>query len=293
MPERAPSWVDPVMRIGYGGRAIVYVVVGVLAFLAAWQGGSAEGTTGALKQLEQQSWGMAVLIVIALGMFCYAAWRVIDSVMDLEAYGTGAKGFVARTGLIVTGLIHLALGIYVVSLLFGSEGGGSGGSGNGAEGLTAQAMQYSWGRWAVGIAGLCTIGAGLYYFVKGYKEKYRSKIHATRMTERLNPAMKAGLYAHGVVVVLIGAFLFWAAWTYDPSEAGGLADAFRTIREAAFGRILLGLVALGLIGFAVFCAVNAVYRIVPRLAGDDIPTLARQAEGKAHRAKAEANAALR
>ena len=291
MPDRAPSWVDPVMRIGYGARAIVYLVVGVLAFLAAWQGGSAEGTTGALKQLERQSWGTVVLIVIALGMFCYAAWRIIDSLMDLEAYGTDAKGIVARIGLIVTGLIHLALGVYVVSLLFG--GGGAGGGGNGPEGLTAQAMQHSWGRWAVGIAGLCTIGAGVYYFVKGYKEEYREKIHATRMTERLNPAMKAGLYAHGVVVALIGIFLFWAAWTYDPSQAGGLADAFRTIRGAAFGRILLGLVALGLIGFAVFCVVNAVYRIVPRLAGDDVATLARQAESKAYRAKAEVKAAMR
>ena len=291
MADRAPAWVDPVMRVGYGGRGVVYVVVGVLAFLAAWKGGSAEGTTGALKQLEQQSWGTIVLIVIALGMFCYAAWRLIDSFMDLESYGTDAKGIVARIGLIVTGLIHAALGVYVVTLLFGSGGGG--GSGNSAEGITAQIMQQSWGRWAIGIAGLCTIGAAIYYFHKGHKEKYRSKIHRTRMTERLNPAMKAGLYAHGVVVGLIGIFLLWAAWTYDPSQAGGLADAFRTIRGAAFGRVLLGLVALGLIGFAVFCFVNAVYRIVPRLAGDDVATLARRAEGKARRAKAQAKAAMR
>ncbi|HUF57191.1 MAG TPA: DUF1206 domain-containing protein [Thermohalobaculum sp.] len=292
MPDRVPAWVDSVMRIGYGGRAIVYVVVGVLAFLAAWQGGSAEGTAGALQQIKDQSWGTIVLISIALGMFCYAAWRVIDGVMDLEAHGTGAKGFVARTGLIVTGLIHLALGIYVVTLLLGN-GGGSGGSDSSPEGITAKVMEYDRGRWVIGIAGLCVIGAGIYYFIKGYKEKYRSEIHATRMTERLNPVLKAGLYAHGVVIVLIGIFLFWAAWTYDSSQAGGLADAFHTIRGAAFGRILLGLVALGLVGFAVFCAVSAVYRIVPRLAGDDIPTLARQAEGKAHRAKAEAKAAMR
>lgn len=293
MADRAPAWVDPVMRIGYGGRGAVYVVVGVLAFLAAWQGGPAEGTTGALDQLKQQSWGTIVLIAIAIGMFCYAAWRLIDSFMDLESYGTDAKGVVARIGLVVTGLIHAALGVYVVSLLFGNAGGGSGGSDSSAQGLTAQLMQQSWGRWAVGIAGLCTIGAGIYYFVKGYKEKYRAKIHRTRMTERLNPAMKAGLYAHGVVVGLIGIFLFWAAWTYDPSQAGGLADAFRTIRGAAFGRILLGLTALGLIGFAIFCFVNAVYGIVPRLAGDDVPTLARRAEGQAHRAKAQAKAAMR
>lgn len=280
MPDRAPAWVVPAMRLGYGGRGVVYVVVGILAFMAALNGGQAEGTTEALSGLQDQAWGVAVLIAIAVGMFAYAAWRGIDSVMDLDDHGTDAKGIVARAGLIVTGLIHLALGIWVVALLLGSGGA----SGEGAQSLTAQVMQKSWGRWAIGIAGACTIGAGIYYAVKGYTREYRKHLRLTPATEKLTPAMRAGLYAHGLVVGIIGGFLLWAAWTYDPSQAGGLDQAFETIRGAPFGRILLGLVALGLIGFAIFNFVNAIYRVVPRRAGNDVPTLASRAEARIRQA---------
>ena len=47
MSEKAPYWVVPVMRTGYGARGAVYLVVGTLALMAAIFGGEAEGTTGA------------------------------------------------------------------------------------------------------------------------------------------------------------------------------------------------------------------------------------------------------
>lgn len=289
MSDPAPAWVVPAMRLGYGGRGVVYTVVGVLAFLAAWSGGNAEGTTGALTQLRDQAWGVAVLIAIAIGMFAYAIWRGIDSLMDLEDYGSDAKGLVARIGMVVTGLIHLALGVWVVGMLIGSGGSG----GEGAESLTAQVMQKSWGRYAIGIAAACVIGAGIYYMVKGYTRSYRKHLRLTQMTERLTPVMRGGLYAYGFVIALIGLFLLWAAWTYDASQAGGLDQAFSTIRAAPFGRILLGVVALGLVGFAVFNFVNAVYRVVPRRAGDDVATLASKAQSQMRQAKARAETAMR
>ena len=99
MAERAPAWVVPVMRAGYGARAATYLIVGVLAFLAAWQGGQAEGTTDAIEQLRGYAWGLAAMWAIALGLIAYAAWRFIDAWMDLEDYGSNAKGIFARGGL--------------------------------------------------------------------------------------------------------------------------------------------------------------------------------------------------
>lgn len=37
---------------------------------------------------------------------------------------------------------------------------------------------------------------------------------------------------------------------------------------------------LGLLGFAFFCFVNAAYRIVPRVSGGDISSLASRVKGK-------------
>ena len=60
-----------------------------------------------------------------------------------------------------------------------------------------------------------------------------------------------------------------------------MGKAFDTIRGMAFGRILLILLTAGLIAFALFCFIEAVYRIVPARAGPDVKTLAKRAERKA------------
>jgi hypothetical protein len=290
MADRAPAWVVPVMRAGYTARGVVYVLVGFIALRAAWQGGQAEGAQGALASLKDAGWGTAFLWVIAIGLFCYAAWRLIDAWLDLDRHGTEAKGIVARLGLVVTGLAHAALGIYAIHLV--TAGGSAGGEDEGQERWTAWLLSQPFGRWIVIAIGVVVIGAGIYYGYKGIAEKYKERLRYTRMVERLDPACKFGLAAHGVVVAIIGAFLLWAGWTSDPSEAGGLAQAFETVRQAAFGRVLLGLLALGMIGFAIECFIEAAYRIVPARAGADVTTLGSRARAGAARAKAEARARL-
>jgi len=276
MSEKAPYWVVPVMRTGYGARGAVYLVVGTLALMAAIFGGEAEGTTGALEQLKSQAWGVIALWGIGLGLLCFMVWRVIDAKMDLETYGTGLKGVVARGGQAVTGVIHGALGLWAIAAALGI-GTGSGGS----KSWTAKLLAMQYGQWIVGLAGATVVGAGIYYFYKAYSEKYKSHLHRTSVMERLDPVAKVGLVAHGVAVGLIGGFLIYAAMTASPEQAGGLGKAFDTIRGMAFGRILLILLTAGLIAFALFCFIEAVYRIVPARAGPDVKTLAKRAERKA------------
>lgn len=276
MSERAPYWVIPVMRTGYGARGAVYLVVGSLALMAAIFGGEAEGTTGALEQLRSQTWGVLALWGIGVGLLCFMVWRVIDAYMDLETYGTGLKGVVARGGQAVTGVIHGALGLWAIAMALGI-GTGSGGS----QSWTAKLLATQYGPWIMGIAGATVVGAGIYYFYKAYSGKYKSHLRRTAVMEKLDPAAKVGLVAHGVAVALIGGFVIYAAVTASPEQAGGLGKAFDTIRSMAFGRILLILLTAGLIAFAVFCFIEAVYRIVPARAGPDVKTLAKKAERKA------------
>ena len=51
------------------------------------------------------------------------------------------------------------------------------------------------------------------------------------------------------------------------------------VQQAAFGRILLGLLGIGMICFAIYCLLEAAYRVIPGLADDDkVMTMARRAE---------------
>ncbi|KUF12010.1 DUF1206 domain-containing protein [Pseudoponticoccus marisrubri] len=277
MSDTAPAWVTPVMRTGYAARAAVYTIVGGLALVAAWRGGSAEGTQDALAQLRGAPWGQVALWIIALGLVAYMVWRLIDAMYDLDNYGEDMKGWAARIGLVVTGIIHGAIGVSVASLALG---GGSGGQG-GTQSATAELMSLPYGPYLVGAVGVATIGAGIYYMRKGIAEKYKKFIRVTATTQRLDPLMKLGCVAEGVVVAIIGGSILYAAITTDPAQAGGIGQALDQVRSAAYGRVLLGIVALGLIGFAVENAVEAIYRIVPRRAGSDVMTLARRAKLKA------------
>ena len=278
------SWTKPVMRVGYAGRGLTYLAVAGLSLWAIWRGGEAQGTSTAMETLSDSGWGLAILWLIAIGLFAYTIWRGIDAVEDLEDYGDDAKGYVARTGMIVTGLLHGALGGVAISLALGggggssggeSEGGADGGSGGGGgiAGIVNQILELPGGQWIVALAGLATVGAGLYYIKKGWKAEYREELRANHFTQNYDWALRAGVIAQGVVITIIGGFFVVAGWRHSGSEAGGIDRAFEWLSSQPFGQTLVTLLCIGLLGFAFFCFVNAAYRIIPKVAGDSIETL--------------------
>ena len=264
------DWAVPVMRTGYAGRALVYLVVAGFSIWAILHGGQAEGTSSAFARLESAPFGKVVLFAIFVGMAAYAIWRLIDAIWDLEAYGSDGEGIVARLGMCVTGLIHLAIGIGALLLVF--SGGGSGGE-SGISKAAGMVLSWPGGRWILGAAGIATIGAGLYYGKKAYKRDYRKHLRGNEVTRRWDSLLRLGVASQGFVVTVIGFFILYAAWRYDPQSAGGLGEVFSWVSGQPYGQILVGLLAVGLLCFALFCAVNAGYRIVPKASDPDIETL--------------------
>lgn len=269
MSSDCPGWVVPVMRAGYAARAAVYLILGGLAVTAAVTGGAAEGTKGALASLRGMAFGTALLWVIALGLVCYGIWRLIAAALDLERRGDDEGGLIARAALVVTGLAHIALGASVAGLALGKSSGGSN-----EQDWTASLMALPFGKWIAAGVGLAIAGAGLYYISKGWQRKYERHIRVTATTRKLDPALRAGFVAYGTVIGLVGAFLLIAALRSDPSEAKGVGDALNALRSMTFGSVLLGLIGLGLLGFALENLVEAIYRIVPGQGGGNSRTLA-------------------
>ncbi|NVK13864.1 MAG: DUF1206 domain-containing protein [Rhodobacteraceae bacterium] len=251
------AWAVPIMRTGYAGRGLVYLLVAGVSLWSIWHGGEAEGTQEAMDRL-QGGWGSAVLALIALGMFAYAAWRAVDSIWDLEAYGSNLKGLVARAGMITTGLVHLGLGLLAIAALLGRA------EDSGQPDLLSRVLAAPAGQIAVGIAGALTVAAGGYYLYKAWKESYRDHLKGNPATLHLNMALKAGVASHGVAIAIIGLLILRAAAFASSHQAGGLGTAFDWLQDRAYGQMLVVLLCLGLLGFALFCFVNAAYRIVPK-----------------------------
>lgn len=272
--RKPPSWVDPLMRVGYTARGVVYFLVGALTLVAARSGGRTPDSKTALGTLLDEPFGRIMMALIVLGLLAYALWSFIQGALDLDDKGRDAKGWMIRAAQLISGVVHLSLAVSVTPLALGTQRGATG---DRTEHWTALLMGQPLGRLLVAVVGLIACGIGVEHFIKARREKYKAHLRYTPLTARLDPVLKLGLVAHGVVVSLVGAFFLWAAWTADPSRAGGMREALIAVRNADPGRTLLAILGTGLLGFGVYCCIVAAYRIVPRCAPNDLQTLASRA----------------
>lgn len=271
---KPPAWVDPVMRVGFAARGVVYLLVGALALVAVKDGGSTPDSTTALGALLGKPFGRSLMALVVVGLVAYAVWSCVQGVLDLDAKGNDAKGWVIRAAQLISGAVHLSLAVSVLPLVLGKA---SDASGDRTEHWTALLMQQPLGRLLVSIVGMIAIGIGVQHFIKAQREQYKAHLRYTPLTARLDPVLKLGLVAHGLVIAMVGMFFMWAAWTADPARAGGMRDALMTVRRADPGQALFAVLAAGLLGFAVYCFIVAAYRIVPRCAPSHLETLASRA----------------
>lgn len=263
--SRRTSVLSALARAGYAARGFVYLVVGGLAFTAALGGGNAPGSKGALSKLLEAPGGRVLLVTVAVGLVGYALWRFVQSVFDADHHGRSAKGLAIRGSLLVSAGTHLLLAAFAASLAFGwnlvGGVGSSSGDSHSTPSLVARAMVQPFGRWIVGIAGVCIVGAGVAQFAKGVKQRFRRFLDVPYRHERwVFPVSRVGLIARGIAFAMIGGFVIAAAVEADPSEARGLSGAFAALRQQPYGGWLLAILAAGLFAFGVYSILEAIFR---------------------------------
>lgn len=261
----APSgWLEPAARAGYTAKGVVYTIVGVLAVQTAFgSGGQTTGSQGAIQEIASQPFGQTLLVITAIGLACYALWRLAMALLDPAHEGTDGKGIVKRLGYAGSGLVNGALAFTAVRILTDSGGGSGSGS---KQQMTAQLMSQSYGRILVGIGGAIVVAVGLYHFYKAAKAKFMEKYNVSEMsrTERTwaKRIGRIGLTARGVAFVMIGSFFVQAALQAQPGEAGGLGRVFQELLQQPYGPWLMGLLALGFVCYGIYCFSYARYRHV-------------------------------
>jgi hypothetical protein len=251
-------------RSGLVARGVIYAVIGVLAIkLALGDGGRATDQQGALHTIAGQPFGKVLLAIVAVGLLGYVSWQLIRAAVG-HGRETNKDDAKERISAAVGGVGYGILLVAAVRILAGS-GSGGGGSGS-ARHATGGVLGWPAGTWLVGIAGAILIGAGIEQGYTGVRRKFLEQSKTEKMGERVEPAFSAvGVFGHlarMVVFALIGYFLVRAAIDYDPHKAVALDGALAKLGQASYGPVLLGVVAAGLIGFAVFSVLEAVYRRV-------------------------------
>lgn len=260
LPTEVAPWIERMARLGYAAKALLYGTIGLLAAKGAF--GLRERVTdtqGALRTVEGLSFGSVFLILIAIGFFGYAAWRLVEAVLDPERRGTDLKGLAVRFGLAVRGLVHGALGVTALRLATGHSVGRSG---NQAKEWTSRGLDVPGGELLVTAAGLAIAGYGLYQLYRAGAAKLGRQLQLGQLSEplrgRIIGVSRFGIAARGVVFCLIGFFLARSGLRHDPAQAGGLRESLHTLARMGHWPFLA--VAFGLIAYGVYELLNARYR---------------------------------
>ena len=258
------AWLNALARVGLVAKGVSYALVGILAIkLAADSGGKATSRQGALHTLAQHSFGKFVLVALAFGFAAYAVWRFAQAFFDKNNDGDGAKGLAKRAGYFGRGAIYAGLTYSTIKILSGSA---EQSQNQKAHKTAATVLSWPAGKWIVGAAGLVLIGVGLWNGYRALEKKFLKNWKTEQMSASAQRwgtrAGVVGLSARMVVFALIGIFVVKAAYDYNPREAIGLDGALQKLASQGYGSWLLGIVAAGLLAYAVFCFFEARYREV-------------------------------
>lgn len=237
--------IDKLQTFGQASKGLVYIIIGSLTALAAFDmGGEKAGKSNVIDFLQQQPFGNFIIYVLAIGIFSYALWRFYKAIADPKNKGDDASGFAKRFGYFCSGVIYGTFGFAVLS--------GGGGSSN--QQYVAQILDKSYGPLLIGLIGLIIIGVGIYQIYKGYSGKYLEELNAAQSNQKelLNKSGKFGYMARGVVFGIIGYFLILAALTTNAEMVRSTQGAFSYLQNLSYGWLIMGVVAIGLLGHGVF-----------------------------------------
>lgn len=244
---------ETLARLGYASKAVIYGIVGVLAILAVTnRGGAVTDTTGALHVIFTRPFGRALLIIMAVGLCGYGAWRVLDAFLNPDR-----DSLFVRVGNAVRGGVYGLLGVRAIQLLRGLTAS----SGDDAERWTATLLDVPFGAIVVGIVGAVVAGYGASQVMQGISGKHDEKIDWSPIPRDVRvPVQRVsqfGVATRGGILVTLGVFLIRAAFTDDPNQAAGPRESLLRLGGLFDGRWFLAILAAGVLAYAVDQAVHA------------------------------------
>lgn len=253
-------WVERLGRVGLVAKGLLYAVIGILAVKVAL-GGREESPDkdGALNAIAQQPFGRGLLILLALGLAAYGTWRLAQGFLDRDNEGEGPTGLAKRGAAVGKAAWYFLLAGFTVERIVSSKD-----SSSNEQKTTAGVFDLPLGRYLVYGVGLAFVAAALFNAYRAVTCKFNKKLKTGEMGDTEEKAATGvgvvGHLARFAVFGLVGLFLLRAAWEFDPKEARGLDGALLELSQQAYGGLLLGAVAVGLLCYALYCFVQARYR---------------------------------
>ncbi len=258
------AWTSYVGRAGLVSRGVVYAVIGILALRIAFGAGGGEEAdkNGAFEVLSRSPFGRVALAALAAGFACYAAWRLVEAVLDPDRRGPWKR--------VLSGARAVLYGsFFATAITYVFEEKSSSDKDQVHQDQSATLLSWPAGRILVGVIGLTLVGAGIWNGYRAVTGKYRDHLKKAEIDTEARPWITAiacaGLFSRAVIFSAIGFFIIRTALQADPEDTVGLDGSLRRLADQPAGPVLLSVVAAGLIAYGLWSFIEARYR---RVLGD-------------------------
>jgi hypothetical protein len=250
------DWLDRGIRLGLVAYGIVNLMIGWLALqLALGQSHGQASNQGAMNQLARQPLGGVLIWIVTIGMFLLVVWRLVEAAAG-HRDEDGSDRLRKRLVSLAKAVMYAVVGVSAAKVAL-NAGSGSGKKSD----LTATIMGWPAGQWIVAAIGLAAMAYGANLVRRAWTEKFREHLSGEGQGGEAGQAYiwfgKAGYSAKGVAFLVIGGLFVYAGFTHRAKKAGGLDDALHTVLQQPFGQVLLGLIAVGIACYGLFCFARA------------------------------------
>ncbi|MGT2426085.1 DUF1206 domain-containing protein [Amnibacterium kyonggiense] len=242
-------------RAGFVASGAIHLALGLLALRVAFHQSARSDQSGAIQQVGKLPGGPVLLWAMTIGLFGLALWLVLAAVLAVGGQDAKRWGRVLQNA--GKAAAYAALGFTALAFARGS----SSNSRTATERASSDLLRVPGGQVLLVLVGLIAVGVGGYMIVKGVRRGFRKDLAMPSGAAGtvVTVLAIAGYAAKGVAVVAVGVLFVVAAVTLDPDRASGLDGGLRALASIPFGRVLLVVIAFGLVAFGVYTFVRARY----------------------------------
>lgn len=253
------EWISKIAGAGLIAKGVVYVMLGVIALMTAFNIGDDHAekanSKGVFKTIQDLPAGVFFLAIIAAGLICYMAWRFIQASTSNK---TNSRNYLGkRLRYIFSGIAYGALAFTAIRIILHTQSG----NGDQNQEFASKILQESYGQWIAAAVALLFASIGVYQIYYGLAEKYKKHANGfiTDSSQLLLKSAKIGYVSRGIVWLIIAWLFLRAALHSNSSEAGDTGKAFEFIESSTFGTYILVTLSLGVIMYGIFNFIRARY----------------------------------
>jgi membrane-associated phospholipid phosphatase len=244
--------VQTLERFGFIVRAVVWGLMGIFAIAAVFRLSRTIDLYGAVTLMETNAFRLPIALLATIGLGGYALWGYVRAFADPLQRGTDANGVMARMGFLWSAISYTLLALFAADV--GLSGAQSAGDSASQALFTASVVAALEGIGLLYVIGVLIVAVGLGQLLDAWRAPFTHDVltpdapHGRLWTTWVWLG-RSGLFARGVLFLISGGLILLAAWTGGAWSAS-FAHVFEAALEFPAGRVLVVLVALGMVALA-------------------------------------------